>query len=77
MDHIVMPHKFEMRTDLCHTSAKVAHGVILHVIGRKVIETQKGVAIVYRCRQIRNGELLRDTIEVDESELKEISDAAQ
>ncbi len=66
---VIMPHKYPMHAELRHVSPSVALDVIQHVIGRNVRENGKGVSVSYRCRQIRGGHILRDTVEFDESEL--------
>ncbi len=68
-DQVVMPHRYPMYATLKYFAPQGGQEVALRVIGRIVRENHSGVAVSYRCRQIRDGQILRDTIEVDEFEL--------
>ena len=63
-----LPHKYPMGAELRYTTER-GGAILLKVIGQIARKNHAGLAVSYRCRQILNGQLLRDTLEIDECEL--------
>ena len=76
-DAVALPHKYPMGAELRYHSPQAGPVVTLRVIGRLIRENYSGVAVSYRCRQFRNGEVLRDTLEIDECELTTATERAE
>lgn len=62
-----LQHRFALGQTVRYAGGEGAELVVLQRITR---ESRTGVALSYRCRQIVNGQLLGQRLEVDESELQ-------
>lgn len=60
-------HRFELGAKVRYRDGD---GPVLVVLQRITRESRRGVELSYRCRQILNGQLLGQRLEVDESELQ-------